>query len=384
MKLTFKSVARKNQTIACCFIALFFIIPQTVYAADGEKWRPVPETNYADVLELIALRSKANYEEISTWQGRIDILATDHIYGVNAAEKSHAVDANSIARDSKHICLTAKTIAEFAVDMRNDKLYSDFQPTTMQYKAVDLDQNVPRSKFTGSPIRTRTVLTPESWMHYDSVYLYNPKYHEGRTSKTAFIDAAQKDVYNVQDPRRFFDIEVNRKVWEVILLTRRAILEGGNIRIADYPYVEITSMETSSGIKYRILSTFKGGDVIKYIRILLEVDETVGFNVIKREETNPDGVKKYSTKYSYENLNGIFVPKTFWMESHNNSGELTGTSEITIETIGINKLLPEDTFSIKNLGIEENTIVTDKIKKSEFRYSKGNLVPIAEPNNPPK
>ena len=49
-----------------------------------------------------------------------------------------------------------------------------------------------------------------------------------------------------------------------------------------------------------------------------------------------------------------------------------------------NKPLSEDTFSIKNLGVEEDTLVSDNIKKKDYRYSKGNLIPIAEPNNPPK
>ena len=380
MELAFKNVGRKNRTLTFCFIALFFIIPQTVHATDGEKWQPVPEASYPDILELIALRTKANYDEISSWQGRINIFATDHYYGPNAAEKSHGVDVNSIARDSQHICLTAKTIADFAVDVRNNKLYSDFRPIMMQYKAVDLNQNVPLSKFTGSSSRTRTILTPEVWMRYETEYEYNPKYHEGRASKMAFIDVAQKEVYNTQDPRKYFDIEVNRKVWEVVLLMRKMLLDVGNIRIEGYPCIEITSMETSSGIKYRIMSTSKLGDVIKYLRILLEVDEAVGFNVIKREETYPDGIKRYSTKYTYEDFNGVFIPKTFWMESRNNKGELTGTSEITIETTGINKPLPEDTFSIKNLGVEEGTLVSDNIKKAGFRYSKGNLVPIADSN----
>ena len=71
------------------------------------------------------------------------------------------------------------------------------------------------------------------------------------------------------------------------------------------------------------------------------------------------------------------------MESRSNNGELDGTSEIAVETQSINKPLPEDTFTIKNLGLEDGTIVSDKIKKAEFRYSNSGLVPVSELDNLP-
>jgi hypothetical protein len=382
MKLIFKSIKHKYNILLFYFIALFFlIIPQIVYSAEMESWQPAPEANYAEILELIAMRAKANYDNISTWQGRAEIFATDHFYGPNAAQKTHSVDTNSIAKNSQHICETAKTIAEFAVDMPNDKLYSDFRPT-IQYKAIDLDQNVPLSNFVGDSPPTKTILTHEIWMHYEPMYKYRPKYHEGKANKMAFIDAPQEGTWNTLDPRRYFNIDAHNKPWEVIYSIRKALLENGNIRIEDYPFIEITFMKTSNGIKYHIMNTFKGGDIIKYIRITIEVDELFGFNVTKREETCSNGIKRYSTKYTYEDLNGVFVPKTYWMESRNNNDEIEGTSEVIIETTGLNKPLSEDIFSIKNLGVEEDTLVTDNIKKAEFRFSKGNLVSIAEPNTP--
>lgn len=383
MKIKFKAESS-------CFITLLFslIFSHGVILAEDQQWIKVPEAKYADVLELIALRSKANYDEISSWQGRMNVRSNSHFYGINAAESAHAVETNGIARDSRHICKIANTFAEFAVDMRNDKLYSSVEPN-VQYKAVDFDQYVPIRKSTSTP-KVKTVLSPEGNMWCMPDEKFNPTFHKGRLGKTAFIESPQnKNVKEfVRDPRIYFESsgEGGIKLWDSLMQNlMRSIPEYINTRIAGYPHIEILSMNTDKGIKYRIMTTWQSekNSMANYIRCLLEVDEVVGFNAIKTETTNPDGVKTDSKEYTYEKIGEIYIPKTIKKEQRNTKGEITIASEITIETTGLNKPLPEDTFSIKNLGVEEGTLITDKIKKAEYRYSKGVLVSLSEPNNPP-
>jgi hypothetical protein len=385
MNTKFLRVIIKLRTISLLIITslVFFSATNQVCSAGEEQWQPVPEANYADVLELIAFRSKANYEEIASWQGRMNIHGNTHFYGIDAAEKLHSVDTNGVAKDSQHICKMGKTIADFAVDMRNDRLYSSIEPN-VKYKAVDLDQFVPVRKNISTP-KTKTILSPESYMWCMPDKVFAPNLRSLPVQKMVFIESPQNENVKefVRDPRDFFNSCVeNDKLWDTLLKIRKSFLDNGNVRIWSYPNIEITSLKTATGTKYRVLTTWKGGEnyVIKYIRSSLEVDEALGFNATMVEVTNPDGVKLTSKQYTYEDFNGIYVPKTVTMEQRNNKGEITLTSEISIETTGINKPLPEDTFTIKNFGVEENTLVTDKIKKAEFRFSKGNLVPIEEPN----
>jgi hypothetical protein len=202
----------------------------------------------------------------------------------------------------------------------------------------------------------------------------------------AFIDRPSERKFSlsgdIRDPRLFFEMEGHKKIWETLLQLRSNINDRIKERIAGYPHIEISSLTTENGIRYSILTTWKGGEnyVRKYMRSLLEVDEAVGFNAIKTEMTTPDGIKIDSKQYMYEKNGDVYLPKTVRKEFRNSKGEITRTSEITIETTGLNKPLPEDTFTIKNLGVEEDTLVSDNIKKAEFRYSKGYLIPIAEPN----
>lgn len=345
MKMTFIADSWKNITLSFWFITMlvFFTTPQQIYSED-EQWQVVSKENYSDILEFIALRSKANYEEISSWQGQMDIHENIHFYGTNAAEKSHGVDTNSIARDSQHICRIAKTIAEFAVDVRNDKLYSKVEPN-LQYKAVDLDQNIPTDQYKGRPARTRTILTPECYMWYLTDGKFHSESQKGRAGKMVFIESAQNENVKgfVRDPRKFFDsAEGDVKFWNTILRIQNNINELIKERVADYPLIEISSLNTENGIKYRILTTWKGGEnyVIKYVRLMYEADEAVGFNAIKIEATNPDGVKIISKQYTYEKIEEIYVPKTVRNESRNSKGEPTFESEIKIGTISLNKPLP--------------------------------------------
>ncbi|MBN2267136.1 MAG: hypothetical protein JW725_02225 [Candidatus Babeliaceae bacterium] len=381
MKIKFKV------TLFCVITFLFSpIISRRVIVAEEQQWQPVPEANYADVLELIAFRAKANYDEIVSWQGQMNILETSHDYGPDAAEKSHAVDTtNSIARNSQHICRVGKTIAKFAVDMRNDKLYSSVEPN-VQYKAVDLDQYVPIRKSTSTP-KVKTILSPEGYMWYMPEEKFNPMFHKGRLGKTVFIESPQNENVKgfVRDPRIFFDSsgEGGIKLWESLLKNLRiSVTEHINTRIAGYPHIEISSLNTENGVKYRILTTWQGekNSMTNYIRCLLEVDEAVSFNAIRTETTNSEGIRTDLKEYTYKKIGEIYIPKAVKKEQRNDKGEIAIISEIAIETTGLNKPLPEDTFTIKNLGIEEDTLVSDKIKKAEFRFRKGELVPIAEPN----
>jgi len=373
-------------TLFCVTTFLFsLIILQRVTVAEEQQWQPVLKENYVDVLDLIASKAKANYEKIASWQGRMNILEKSHYYGPKAAEKSYGIYPDSISSSSKHICREGKTAAEFALDMRNDKIYSSVEPN-VQYKAVDLNQIIPPEKRRGRPARTRTILTPESYMWYLTDGKFRSKSRKGPPSEMVFVESPQNENVKgfVRDPRIYFHSGgENSKLWDSILKLRNNINDRIKERIAGYPHIEISSLETDKGIKYRILTTWKGGEhyLIKYIRCLLEVDESVGFNALKTETTNPDGVRTDLKEYTYEKIGGVYIPKTIKIEQRNNKGEITIASEITIETTGVNKPLLEDTFTIKGLGVEEGMLVSDKIKNEEFRFSKGKLVPIADPNN---
>ena len=356
-----------------------------MFAEIEELWKPIPEENYADILELVALRAKANYEEIISWQGQMNILEISHHYGA-VASKLRMIDTKSLKNESQHICVTSKTIANFSVDMQNNKLYSYTEPSIPQYKAVDLDQNVPMAK--GIRVnKVKTILTQEIWMNYEPDSKYASKGRERIPEKTVFIDKPQeiKGGLNgeIRDPRIFFESGgEKKKLWETLMQIREVYLQKGNVRIMNFPHIEIFVMETQNGKQYRIISTWKGGEnyTIKYIRTVIEVAENVGFNAIQVEVISPDGIKLTSKQYTYEDFNGIYIPKIIREIQLNSKGETKISSEISIENQRVNSIIPDDTFSVKNLALEEDTLVIDKVEKAEFRYKKGNLVPIEEPN----
>ncbi|MFA5239632.1 MAG: hypothetical protein WC476_08015 [Phycisphaerae bacterium] len=373
----------KFKVISFCIVTLFFslTISPGVIVAEEQQWKPVPETDYADVLELIEIATKANYDGISSWQGQLDILETKHHYGSNAVKMANA-DPNSIAHNSQHILETIKSTARFIVDLHSGKLHSDKEKPQVQLKAVDLNQDVPVRK-NGEYKSVRANLTREQYMWYMPDSNFVSKMHNVQTGKMVFVDRPEERKFSlsgdIRDPRIFFESsgEDDKKLWETLLRIRSNIDDRIKERVGSFPHIAISSLETDKGIKYRILTTWRSGENY-YVRSLLEVDEAVGFNAVKTETTNPDGVKKISKEYTYEKIGEIYLPKTVKRNYRNNKNEPTFTSEITVETTGLNKPLSEDTFTIKTLGAEENTLVTDKIKNAEFRYSEGKLVPIAD------
>ncbi|MGB8226106.1 MAG: hypothetical protein WCE45_04440 [Sedimentisphaerales bacterium] len=385
MNLNFKKLIKLLNTMI--FLA-FFVISQQDYAADDSQWQPVPQTDYANVLDLIAHGTKTNYEEISSWQGRMSILETRYHYGPNAAKMSNADDTNSIAHNSQHILEIINNTAEFTVDPRNDKLYSKKEKPQALLRAIDLNQDIPVNK-NGGYESVRAVLTREQYIWYMPDSLFTSKRNDVRAAmKVAFRERPEERKFDlngdIRDPRVFFELGGgdSKKLWDLLLQLRSNINERINELVEGYPHIEISSSETATGVKYRIITTWRGGPnyAIKYIRSLLEVDESVGFNAIEIETTNSDSVKIYSKECTYEKIGEVYLPKTVTTKFWNNKGRPTSTSEITIENAGVNKSVPAETFTYKNLGLKNDDKFIDKIEGKEYKYKDANLVFVADVN----
>lgn len=356
-----------------------FVLFITLYCASNgscDQWEPVPEEKHLDILETIALQTKANHEKIRTWRGKLDIVQKIDHYGDQCKKYiDPAVESNHIREIS-----TPKVV--FAKDLINDKLYCNREPK-VEFIAVDLNQSVPKAPNLGFS-RAISIVTPEEFLIYtpDVNFAGSPSIpmsYKG-ACKRAFRnppeqskDRLKGDIY---DPSNFFTFG-GEKTWETISLVIKEVSELGNVKIAGKPHLIIFENKQANSKQYKIVTVWKTGEDIEeyYGLIELVVDSADGFNVKRvKSSIQPGDWRQYTKEMTYEKIDGIFVPKTCHeitiMADRKPSVEL----KIVFEESIINEPISEKTFTYENLGLENGVRFVDNIKRIEYQYKDGELL----------
>ena len=364
-------------SVPACLFLLFFC---SVVNASNKTSMPVSETRYVDIFEMIETQTKANYEKISSWQGKMDILEKDDHYGDNAS-KTTFIDQDSPAAKSKHIRRTVAAPVDFACDLIDDKLYSNFEPQ-MKYKAVDLNLNAPTIETVGYT-RIRSIVTSEEYMHYEPDLRFAPEdsliLSGGVTGKAAYREPPEnaKDRFggNIRDPRRYFNYKENEKIWLTLSNQRNNLVNMGNVTIASQPHVSIAETDLNGHKQYHISTVYRTSldDENEHVIIQVVVDSSVDYNVISYTAIQR-GITRISVNLTYEKIGDIFVPKTYSKTVLDSEGKRVFDSQVTLTNSIINEPIPEKTFTYENLGLENDVRFVDTIKKLEYWYRNGELV----------
>ena len=363
--------------LVCCVLFI------TLYCASNgscDQWEPVPEEKYLAILETIALQTKANYEKISTWEGKLDIVDKIDIYGDRCKKYiDPAVESNHIREIA-----TSKTV--FAKDLINDKLYCNHEPK-VEFIAVDLNQSVPKAPNLAFS-RSISIVTPEEFLIYtpDVNFAGSPSIpmsYKG-ACKRAFRnppeqakDRLKADIY---EPGHFFTFG-GEKTWETISLVIKEVSELGNVTIAGRPHLSIFENKQANSKQYKIVTVWKTGkDIEEYYGLIeLVVDSADGFNVrTVKSSIQPGDWRQYSKEMTYEKIGGIFVPKTCHEITIMADNKPSVENKIVFEKSIMNKPIPEETFTYESLGLENGVRFVDNIKTIEYRYENGKLVPESE------
>jgi len=241
----------------------------------------------------------------------------------------------TFAQDKIHLAISAKPVEQ--LDVRNDKLYSNFEPQ-MEYEAVDLSLNAPTIETVGYT-RIRSIVTGQEYIHYEPDLLFAPDssliVSAGVSGKAAYREPPEnaKDRFggNIRDPRRFYGFAANEKLWETLSKQRTVLLENSNITIAGHPHISIAEIDLNGHKQYHITSAYRTSqdDESKYVTVTLVLDSSVDYNIIKYEMINQD-IPRISVNLAYEKINYIFIPTTYSRILKDSKGRCVFDSQITL------------------------------------------------------
>ncbi len=104
-------------------LLIFVLSSVSLYAADTGGFQKIEPNKVPDELAMLAAVTKANYEKIKSWQGKI----TDHFVRVSrgsiAADELKQYTGVKLADEPNEIYEVADDTSEFKVDMENNRFF---------------------------------------------------------------------------------------------------------------------------------------------------------------------------------------------------------------------------------------------------------------------
>ncbi len=368
-------------------ISIILIVFSLIYPATGAEvteFQKVEQNKVPDELNMLVSVTKSNYEKIKTWQGRISSESTLIYRGKNAAEMVKD-QAGVTIQEPNELASTGKGVTEFKIDLEKNLLFrKQNRPNPTEY--IDLDTGFTCSSLDKS--YQSLIITANDYEIDSSPYTMKK---DGTVltwlaEKRPHNHAAQTETdFGESDPRHCFSIGL--PPW--VLLSRMS--EGvrlynqdpngadGNMPNKAFRSVTVEKTQTEKGAVYQVQAE-QGSYEFKYV-----FEEKNGFNPTHIEVKKGKGIKISEITTDWVEIQGIFMPKEEQiMQFDDNDGRLRRLKKRIFSDMQVNMALPENTFSIKNLGLKNGDKFVDKIAQKEYKYQDANLIFVADINNSPK
>ena len=398
----------KENLIWRAIITLFFLMFINSVSF-GQSLKLIPESEYVEFLDRAAASMKANYDKIDTWQGEFSIEEDNYFYGEQCTWLN--IDANDPASRSEAIRSRIYSLGKFETDVKNNKLYYSESKPEPKYKALDLQRDFTLKEMF-SPIIS--IVTPDGYLSFKPNFNYGyggKKVNEKWSGRQAFrlpLEKTKNEQWSdIRDPRKYFS-EGHKMFWEDLEVLSNLIANPApDIPEGKAPRIGIFTEGTKTYIKtrfYRSEDCNSCDPNLEFVNINLILDNSIGYNAIRREALSKNNEILNTLDIAYENIDGIFIPKSVhFVISRSSDFKKSFDSKITFTKSILNAPIPEETFTHKNLGLKEGEVFRDEIQKKRYKYEDASLVfvsdvldrssekkinkpavPNEEPNNPPK
>ena len=359
-----------SKTIGACVVALLALVG--VVGAKASEFQPVDSNRIPEILTMISTRIKSNYGKIKTWQAETD-FTIDRIYEGDRAERVFNTRTNGTGKTPNTVIRLIEGKSKFAVDLEKDLLYKKVVRENPPYY---MDFETGRDLGTKStPSQKVSIVTPEYYINRGPFTT-----REGFiTDRKAVKKARPKGTTctnlspPVSDPRECF--VVGRPIWETFPRLLQHMELHGEVSIDGYT-LKVEERKDGNDTEYRIQIPGKVSST-DYLFMTMVFSSEKGFNIISLETTMSDGKLLQKRTWDYDLLDGVYVPsRTTEQIFERRNGELSYEERYTFKNQQVNKPIPEETFTYKNLGLKDGDKFIDKILGKEYIYQDRELIPI--------
>lgn len=353
-------------------IESIFCLVRPATGADTGGFQKIDPNKVPDELAMLAAVTKANYEKIKTLQGKVSFEDMIIYRGAYAADllKRHA---GVTVKEPNELADRAEGTTEFKIDMKKNLLFR-YMNWPKPNEFIDFDQGVIYPSLSGSMERTK-IITGE----YEIESYPDRKKKDGTILGRIARKQLRKQpqiITDDTDPRIGFNI--GRPVWELLSQFSEGLrsYQKGDVNI--FYDVVLEKEQTAKGVNYR-MQFAKPGASYPFDKFILDGEK--GFNPTYIEVKNDRGITISEITIDFNKIDGIFLPsQRHVLQYDGTDGRLRREAKSTFSEMKVNMALPENTFSLNNLGLCNGDKFVDDIKGKEYKYQDANLVPIADVN----
>ena len=376
-----------TMTLFCMVILLTspnFVKAEGLEDNTASEFRPVEPNRIPEILTIISEKVRSNYERINTWQGKTDVTI-NVIYGGAAAERIFTTHTDGAGEIPKAVIKHTESIIQFAVDAEKDFLYVKYDPQKpQQYMDLETGRDLGAK---GIANRRRAIVTPEYELHCmgdtmrDGIVMSRKAVKQSRQTGSTCAST----LHPVFDPRSHL---INgHPIWETFSRIIQYINEHNEYAIDGYT-IKIEERNNGGFTEYRVqiprkLSPEQGKlSPENYLFITRTFSSAKGFTVILEEVTHPDGRFLQRWTWDYDLVDDVYVPtKTSQQNFMGGDGKLSYDRKSAFKNLQINHPIPPETFTYKNLGLEDGDKFVDKILGKEFTYQDQTLIEVEKKDN---
>jgi len=363
-----------NKTKYCIVVLLTLLNFAVVEGSENNTentFQPVSPDQMPGVLTMISNKTQSNYDKIKTWQGKVDATVTI-IYEGDKAESVFKNMTDGIGKTPKKVKKRRESTVEFAANCEIGSFFANkFSRNALRYT----DPNSGRALGTKSVVgHNMSIDTTE----YKISCLASTKIGDSIVARTAIKEerVSQEECPtcgdDIFDPRSF--LLAGRPVWETFPFILQYIQKHGEYSIDGHSlHVEKRVDGTTTEYRIEIPGMVSPG---QYLFETMLLSSEKDYNITLLEIRRTDGELFQKRTVDYEVIDGIYLPKR--TTKQNFKGEIAALSyerECIFTNLKLNQSIPEETFTYKNLGLENGDKFIDKILNKEYIYQDGELTP---------
>jgi len=360
-------------------IASIFSLVRPATGADTGGFQEIDPNKVPDELAMLAAVTKDNYEKIKTWQGKVSFESMGIYRGAYAADlvKRHA---DITIKEPNELAQRAEGTVEFKIDLKNNLLFRYMNRSKPQ-EYIDLDTGLTYTSLEGSLEMTKIIASEYEIESFPYIFKKDGTILSRGARKKLRKQEAQI-ITDESDPRHCFSI--GQPAWVSLSKMSEYVRNYnkdpngtvGGMSNSAFSSVDLEKAQTAKGVTYRIKFTVPGEGYEE-----ITFDGAKGFNPTYIEVKNGKGIKISEITTDWIKIQGIFLPaEKQVLQYDGDDGRLRRQAKSTFSDMQVNMALPENTFSLNNLGLKNGDKFIDKIEGKEYRYLDANLVPIADVN----
>jgi hypothetical protein len=335
---------------------------------DAVKFQRVDPNKVPDELAMLADATRANYEKIKTLQGKVSFESMIIYRGAYAADllKRHA---GITVKEPNELAQRADGTTEFKVDLGKN-LFLKYMNRPKPMEHIDLDKGIAYPSLEGPYEMTKII---------EDKYEIESSPYTREKDGTILSRKAEKRlrqqpgiITDDSDPRIGFNI--GRPVWELLSKLSDGLRSYNKGDINSFYNVVLEKEQTAKGVIYHMQLTNPGASQ-PFEKFTLDGEK--GFNPTYIEVKNDKGITISEITTNFNEIGGIFLPsERHVLQYDGDDGHLRRQAKSTFSNMQVNIALPENTFSLNNLGLKNGDKFIDEIANKEFEYKDGKLVEL--------